>query len=71
MQLIEEYNRRECELKQQLLELHKEMELREEKISSMEDINVHLKIELEKQQQIGEDYKKCSEVHLYICIFNS
>lgn len=62
MQRIEEYDKKEYELKQQLLELNKDVELREEKISSMEDVNVRLKMQFEEQQRIGEDYKKRSEV---------
>lgn len=63
-QQIDENLKRDCELKQQLLDLHKEVELREEKLSTMEDMNNGLKSELEEQQRIKDDYKKRSEVKL-------
>lgn len=61
-QQIEEFGKKEAELKQQLQKLAREIELREEKLTNLEEATARMKGEIEEQRLVSVDYKKRSEV---------
>lgn len=64
---LEEYRKNKRDMEKTLLELNKEINLSDEKLSGMEDAIIRLKAEIKELQSTGENYKQRSEVSYYKC----